>query len=102
MKVQPRDIENFVKNPPKNICAVLIYGPDEGLARERLNKFTTNVVPDLQDPFNIVDINSSTLNENPALLSDEVLSISIRITSYNVCYTKLLRSIINSLSGIFK
>jgi len=106
MKVQPRDIENFVKNPPKNICAVLIYGPDEGLARERLNKFTTNVVPDLQDPFNIVDINSSTLNENPALLSDEVLSISmlggrkvVRLREASDKNTSTIKSVAASLNS---
>ena len=77
MKVQPRNIEAFVKQPPANICAVLLYGPDEGLIRERLTVFTKNIVADLKDPFNIVDITGSSLQENTALLADEALSISM-------------------------
>lgn len=77
MKVKPRDIESFVKKPPAHICAVLLYGPDEGLVRERLNVFTKNIVPDLKDPFNIVDITGSSLLDNNALLADEALSISM-------------------------
>ncbi len=77
MKVQPRNIEAFVKQPPNNICAVLLYGPDEGLVRERLSAFTKNIVPDLKDPFNIVDISGSALLDNNALLYDEALSISM-------------------------
>jgi len=77
MKLQAREVESFVKKPPKNICAVLLYGPDEGLMRERANIFTQNIVPDLKDPFNIVDMTGAQIQDNSSMLSDELLSISM-------------------------
>lgn len=77
MKIQPRQIDSFVKSPTKEVTAVLVYGPDEGLVRERLDILTKSVVPDLQDPFNIVEFPASVLADNPSRLMDEAKSISM-------------------------
>lgn len=37
MKVAPKDIDNFLKNIPKSIKAILLYGPDNGLVTLRTN-----------------------------------------------------------------
>ncbi|MBU6475048.1 MAG: DNA polymerase III subunit delta [Alphaproteobacteria bacterium] len=77
MKLQFRDIEPFAKNPPASALAVLVYGPDEGLVRERLDLLTKSVVEDIRDPFNVVEFSGDALADNPARLLDEARSISM-------------------------
>lgn len=77
MKLAFRDIEPFVKNPRPEAVAVLVYGPDEGLARERLATLGRTVVRDLNDPFNVTDLRADTLIDDPARLMDEALSQSL-------------------------
>jgi DNA polymerase-3 subunit delta len=77
MKLAFRAIETFVKNPPAAALAVLLYGPDEGLVRERANALARRIVPDPKDPFGIADIEPGKLLETPSLLLDEAQSISM-------------------------
>jgi DNA polymerase-3 subunit delta len=77
MKLQTRDIESFVKKPPATAAAILVYGPDEGLVRERIALLTATVVADPRDTFNISDIPGDTLAEDPARLADEAKTISM-------------------------
>ena len=37
------------RNPPKDLVAALIFGPDQGLVQERAEKLLKSVVPDLTD-----------------------------------------------------
>ena len=37
MKLDRRQIDDFLKNPGEKTAAVLVFGPDEGLVRERVN-----------------------------------------------------------------
>ena len=75
MKIPPRNIEGFVKKPPANALAVLVYGPDEGLVRERVNLMSRAAAPD--DPFASVDIAAEQLQDQPSRLIDEARSISM-------------------------
>jgi DNA polymerase-3 subunit delta len=75
MKIPARNIDSFVKKP--DAMAVLVYGPDEGLVRERLNVMTKSVVADIHDPFNVVEFSGSALAESPSRLLDEAQSISM-------------------------
>lgn len=77
MKIQPKNIESFIKKPPAETAAVLVYGPDEGLVRERLNALAKTIVPDIRDPFNVAEITAEKLLEQPSLLIDEAKSISM-------------------------
>jgi DNA polymerase-3 subunit delta len=77
MKVPPRSLDAFVKNPSAETLAVLVYGPDTGLVHERLNTLTKNVVADPNDPFNVADISLTQLLERPSLLLDEAQAISM-------------------------
>lgn len=77
MKLTFRDIDGFIKKPPANISAILVYGPDEGLARERMMLLAKTVVADVNDPFNVADIPGDSLGENPARVLDEAQSISM-------------------------
>ncbi len=77
MIVPPKTIESFVKKPPAAAMAILVYGPDEGLIRERLDILTKGVVADIHDPFNVAEFSADVLGENPARLMDEAQSISM-------------------------
>ncbi len=77
VKLAFKAIDGFAKNPPPDILAVLVYGPDEGLIRERMTLLTRHVVPDANDPFGVVEFDAGELGDNPARLLDEAQSISM-------------------------
>ncbi len=77
MKLAYRDIEPFIKNPNPAARVILVYGPDNGLMKERAKTMGASVVQDLNDPFNVVTLSTDILNEDPARLSDEAGAISM-------------------------
>ena len=77
MKLAYRQIESFVKSPDPVARVILVYGPDYGLVRERSEMIGRSIVEDLHDPFNVAVLNSATLAEDPARLSDEAGAISM-------------------------
>ncbi|MEO1192707.1 MAG: DNA polymerase III subunit delta [Pseudomonadota bacterium] len=76
MKIQPRDAERFCAQPPADIAAVLLYGPDKGLVRERAQRLARSVVPDADDPFRLAEIPGEELAKDPARLRDEAQALS--------------------------
>lgn len=77
MKLSYRDIDAQVKKLSPQYQAVLVFGPDEGLVRERATKIARQVVEDLQDPFLVANINPDTLKKEPGNLADEAAAISM-------------------------
>lgn len=76
MKIPAGKIDDFIRNLPGNQQFILIYGPDLGQVSERTKRAGKHVVPDLQDPFLTVTLDSEVLKEDPARLHDEVAAIS--------------------------
>lgn len=70
-------IDRTLSHPPKDLVAALIFGPDQGLVRERAEKLIKAVVPDLKDPFLIADLDDGVLSSDPARLADEAAAISL-------------------------
>lgn len=93
MKLSFRQIDSFLKAPDPAAKAILVYGPDEGLVRERLAILGKTVVDDLSDPFNVAELNGDQITENPSLLHDEFFSISMmggrRLIRIHSCDDKL-------------
>ncbi|MCC7305354.1 MAG: DNA polymerase III subunit delta [Alphaproteobacteria bacterium] len=77
MKLSFRQIEPFVKKPDPAALVVLVYGPDDGLMRERAKTIALSAVTDLNDPFNVAVLSSDILVGDPARLSDEANAISM-------------------------
>lgn len=77
MKLSFRDIEPFVQKPDPAARVILVYGPDDGLMRERASIMGKTVTPDLSDPFNVVVLSTDILNADPARLSDEANALSM-------------------------
>ena len=104
MKITAKNIDGFVKKPSADALAILVYGPDEGLIRERLDIMTKSVVDDIRDPFGVVSFPGSDLTENPAKLQDEALSISmlggkrvVRVRNASDKITSIVKEVLSAL-----
>lgn len=76
MKLSARDISAFLQSPGK-VAATLIYGPDEGQTRDMLQQIAAKVLPNPKDGMAITELTESKILADPALLSDELLAISL-------------------------
>lgn len=77
MKLTWKQIDPFLKSPDTKARVVLVYGPDDGLMRERSVRISKTIVADLEDPFNTITLNGSILIEDTARLNDEANAISM-------------------------
>lgn len=77
MKLNKNDITAQVRKLNPVYQAVLIYGRDEGLVRERADKIAGQVVADLRDAFQVANIAPDRLKSEPYLLADEAAAISM-------------------------
>lgn len=77
MKIEPRAIAGFLKRPDPACRAVLVWGEDAGLVRERGEALARTVVPDLSDPFRVADLPGAALADDPARLADEAAAMSL-------------------------
>jgi DNA polymerase-3 subunit delta len=75
VKLATGRVEAFLKAP--DAPAVLIYGPDAGLVRERLDRLSRSVLADLTDPFRLIDLSMTMLKDDPARLADEMAALSM-------------------------
>jgi DNA polymerase-3 subunit delta len=76
-KLAPSRIAAFLQRPDPEIRAVLLYGPDEGLVRERAGIVARTICPDLNDPFRVADLGAAALAADPARLTDEAAQLSL-------------------------
>jgi len=77
MKIGGSAAERFAKAPPGEVNAVLVYGPDAGLVRERGTSLLKAVVDDPGDPFSVVELAATALREDPTRLADEADAMSL-------------------------
>jgi DNA polymerase-3 subunit delta len=77
VKLPAGRVEGFLRHPDPEIRAVLLYGPDAGLVRERADALGRTIAPDLRDPFRVADLSGATLAADPARLHDEAAQISL-------------------------
>ncbi len=75
MKVAGRGIAAYLRKPDPRARATLLYGPDQGLVRERAEMLARTAVPDAKDPFRLATITGTELAEDPAKLADEAAAI---------------------------
>ncbi len=77
MKISTRESEAFIKSPDPAVRAVLVYGPDAGLVRERVEALVEAAAGDLADPFRVADFTAKELLDDPARLADEAAALSL-------------------------
>jgi DNA polymerase III subunit delta len=77
MKLKAAEIAKALRQLPAGIRAVLVFGPDEALVRDRVKAIGKQVVPDLKDPFNVSELTGADLSSEPARLTDEASALSL-------------------------
>lgn len=76
MKIAPRTIDRFLGDPDPQIVAVLLYGPNQGLVKERADRLAAAVCGAVDDPFRSVSIAEQDLRADPGRLADERAAIA--------------------------
>jgi DNA polymerase-3 subunit delta len=77
VKIAAGQIERFLKAPNPKTPVVLIYGPDEGLVRERVDRLIKTVLDDPKDPFRSSDLAADQVKGDPGLLLDEARALCL-------------------------
>jgi len=77
VKLPAARVAAFLQRPDQAIRAVLLYGPDAGLVRERADILARTVCPDLKDPFRVADLTGPALAADPARLADEAAQLCL-------------------------
>jgi DNA polymerase-3 subunit delta len=77
MKLAAQRVASFLRQPDAAVRAVLLFGPDAGLVRERADQVARTVCPDLRDPFRVADLTGAAAAADPARLADEMSSLSL-------------------------
>ncbi len=77
MKISASKVDQFMRTAPGDAQAILVYGPDGGLVRERANALARRIVDDLDDPFRVAELEPAMLKDDPARLADEAAALSM-------------------------
>jgi len=75
MKIQSHRADALIAKPD-TVKAVLLFGPDGGLVRERMNTLTKNIAQSLDDPFRVAEFQAAVLRDSPGRLGDEAAALS--------------------------
>lgn len=102
MKITGARLNRFLQDPDPAIGLALIYGPDRGLVRERVDVLTGSVAGDRDDPFRVVRLTGAAVKSDPARLADEVAALSfsggrrvVRIDDGTDGLTAVLKEVLN-------
>ena len=77
MKLSGRKVQQFLESPAPDVRAVLLYGPDAGLVRERADGLVRGVAGDVGDPFRVAELSPDEVAKQPARLFDEAAAIAM-------------------------
>ncbi|RAK67365.1 DNA polymerase III subunit delta [Phenylobacterium kunshanense] len=71
------DIERFIGKPDPAIRAVLIFGRDMGVVRDRGHALAAKVVPNPDDPFDVAQLTEQDLSDDGGRLEGELAAQSL-------------------------
>jgi DNA polymerase-3 subunit delta len=77
MKINPNDIDNFIKNTISNISAILVYGPDNGLVKERVKAITSKILPGNIDSLRLIEFSYEKIKDDLRPLIDNIFSLNL-------------------------
>ena len=77
MKLSGGQVERFLERPDPARPVALVYGPDEGLVRERVGRLIGAVLDDPRDPFRSSELSVDQVKSEPACLADEARSLCL-------------------------
>lgn len=101
-----RAIKAFLAKPDPDTPAILVYGPDAGLVRERAGLLARRIVEDLNDPFNAIELTDGDLRDEPGRLADELSALSfaggervVRLRTSGEASVKAAQTLIDGLDS---
>jgi DNA polymerase-3 subunit delta len=71
------DADAFVARPDPRRPVILVYGPDQGLVRERVDALLRGGTSDTNDPFSVVAIDGDVVASDPGRLADEARTLGL-------------------------
>lgn len=75
--IKASDVDRFVAKPDPAQPIVLVFGPDAGLVRERVDALVRSSVDDPNDPFMLARIDGDELAGNPSRLIEEAHTVPL-------------------------
>src|SRR6185437_11738365 len=75
--IKASDVDRFVAKPDPAQPIVLVFGPDAGLVRERVDALLRSSVDDPNDPFMLARIDGDELAGNPSRLIEEAHTVPL-------------------------
>src|SRR6476469_9324143 len=75
--IKAADVDRFIANPNPAQPVVLVFGPDIGLVRERVDALVRASVDDPNDPFALARIEGDELSANPMRLVEEAHTVPL-------------------------
>jgi DNA polymerase III subunit delta len=77
MKLGGQPLERFLRQPSPGQPVVLVYGPDQGLVRERVERLLAAVLADPKDPFRLSELSADAVRADPGRLLDEARALCL-------------------------
>jgi DNA polymerase III subunit delta len=77
VKLGGQPLERFLRQPSPGQPVVLVYGPDQGLVRERVERLVGAVLDDPKDPFRLSELGADAVRADPGRLLDEARSLCL-------------------------
>jgi DNA polymerase-3 subunit delta len=71
------DVDRFLKGPPADIRAALIWGRDRGGVHERADALARTIFPALDDPFNVALLTEPDIDRDASRLDEELSALSL-------------------------
>lgn len=71
------EVDRFLSNPTPDIRAVVIYGRDRAIVRERADALARKTVPNVDDPFDVAVVTEGDIDGDAAKLFDELAALSL-------------------------
>jgi DNA polymerase-3 subunit delta len=71
------EVDRFLKGPPQEIRAALIWGRDRGGVRERADALASTIAAAPEDPFNVALLTETDVDRDPARLDEELSALSL-------------------------
>lgn len=69
------EVDGWLRRPDPAVRIVLFYGPDRGLVSERARAFAGSTGLPLDDPFSVIKLDASDLDQQPGRLVDEARTV---------------------------
>lgn len=71
------DVDSYLANPSARQRIALVFGPDAGLVRERVDAIIAKAVDDPRDPFSLARLDDAALADEPQRLVEEAHTIPL-------------------------